>query len=188
MGFNVQLIAVSGKAPSQVRDEFGVDATGEYEVVPESPVVGAHLVGGVYLLYINSRLVAHEADYSRLSRNGSLVALSVSENVCYSVATAWRDGTEQWMVHHDGRRHLETRGQLPLEYESISTRLLAQQEKDEHTDFVFDVPVELFVSQGGIRYDEDPPGAGPKPWEILALRKSRLRQFFDGCFDFGRVR
>jgi hypothetical protein len=29
----------------------------------------------------------------------------------------------------------------------------------------------LFAAHGGIRYDHDIPGAGPKPWEILESRE-----------------
>jgi hypothetical protein len=174
MGFNVQLIAVSGKAPHQVQAEYGVVPTAEYTEVPDSPVVGALLPGGAYLLFINDRVLPHEHDFSRLSHRGSLVAFYVYEGVGDSYATAWKNGNELWTVYWDGQRHrLHTSGQLPVDYESISAPPLAQQKKDDCSD-IFEIPVELFVAHGGIRYNQDPPGAGPKPWEILTRRRSRV--------------
>jgi len=52
----------------------------------------------------------------------------------------------------------------------IRDRLFARQEDNEGVDFIFDIPIELFASLGGIRYDQDIPGAGPEPWEILEPR------------------
>jgi hypothetical protein len=53
MGFRVQLIAVTGKEPHAVQRGFGVSATGQREEIAESPVVGAALPNGAYLLCIN---------------------------------------------------------------------------------------------------------------------------------------
>ena len=90
----------------------------------------------------------------------------------YSYACAWTDGVERWSVFHDpnqGIKHLEASGNLPAEMQPIRDQLFSQQDEgtDNHTDYVFDVPVELFAALGGIRYDRDIPGAGPEPWEVL---------------------
>jgi hypothetical protein len=69
-----------------------------------------------------------------------------------------------------GIKHLETQGNPPPEMQAIRDRLFVEQDKDDGVDFIFDIPVELFVALGGIRYDHDIPGAGPEPWEILASR------------------
>jgi hypothetical protein len=53
MGFRVQLIAVSGKELRAIQRDYGVVPTGRREEIPESPVVGAVLPNGAYLLYIN---------------------------------------------------------------------------------------------------------------------------------------
>ena len=53
---------------------------------------------------------------------------------------------------------------------AIRDRLFAQQEEDDEADHIFDVPIELFVALGGIRYDEDIPDAGPEPWEVLTKK------------------
>ncbi len=181
MGFRVQLIAITGKASATIQQEFGVVPTGEYEEIAESPVVGAMIPGGAYLLYVNDqdRINPDPQVYARLSAGASLIACYVNETVMHSYACAWSNGTERWSVSHDaqhGIEHLETTGDLPSKLLPIRERLFAQQAGDDGADFIFDIPVELFVALGGIRYDQDIPGAAPNPWEILKSpqRKSRF--------------
>lgn len=172
MGFRVQLIAVTGKDPRVIQRDFGVVPTGEHEEIAESPVVGAPLPNGAYLLYINDkdRIVPDDRVFGRLSIKASLIACYANETVMCSYTCAWSNGVEHWSVLHDsqqGIEHLETSGSLPSELEPIRARLFAEQENDDGADFIFDIPVELFAALGGIRYDCDIPGAGPEPWEIL---------------------
>ena len=172
MGFRVQLIAVSGMSPAKVQQDFGVEPTGEYEEVAESPVVGAELPDGRYLLYVNDadRIIPDNGVYARLSRGAKLVACYANETVMNSYACGWVDGTERWSVFHDAQQsitHLEVSGTPPAELGPIRDRLLGQQAEVTDPDYVFDVPVELFVALGGMRYDEDLPDAEPEPWEIL---------------------
>lgn len=108
--------------------------------------------------------------YARLSRGAALLACYVNETVMNSYACGWADGAERWSVFHDAQQdvtHLEVSGNPPGELGPVRDRLLRQQVGATDTDFVFDVPVELFVALGGLRYDQDIPGAGPDPWEIL---------------------
>lgn len=172
MGFRVQLIAVTGKEPSAVQRDFGVAATGQREEIAESPVVGAPLPNGTYLLYINdpNKIIPDDKILARLSKGASLVACYANETVMNSYACGWANGVELWSVFHDAQqdiKHLETSGILPPELQPIRDRLLAQQEGDDGADFIFDIPIELFAALGGIRYDHDIPGADPDPWEIL---------------------
>jgi hypothetical protein len=150
--------------------------TGKREEIAESPVVGAVMPNGAYLLYINDqdRIVPDEKVFARLSKDASLIACYANETVMNSYACAWANGVERWSVFHDadqGIKHLETSGILPSEMQGIRDRLFAEQEGDDGADFVFDIPIELFAALGGIRYDQDIPGAGPDPWEILDARQ-----------------
>ena len=45
--------------------------------------------------------------------------------------------------------------------------MFTEQGQVEDTDYVFDIPIELFVALGGVRYDHDIEGAGPEPWQVL---------------------
>jgi hypothetical protein len=173
MGYRVQLIAVSGRDPGSIHSDYGVASTGRREWVPESPVVGAKLRGGIYLLYINDEIVPDDQVFARLSGNASLVACYANETVMSSYACAWTKGVQRWSVFHDaeqGIQHLEVTGTLPDEFQSIRDRLLAQQSVSGDADYTFDIPVELFVALGGVRYNSEIPGAGPQPWEILDRR------------------
>jgi hypothetical protein len=170
MGFRVQLIAVSGKELAEVHRDYGVVPTGRYEDVPDSPVLGARLPSGAYLLFINDEIEPDDRIYARLSRGATLVACYANETVMSSYACGWADGGERWHVLHDFQQdanHLKVSGSAPSELPAIRNRLFRQQAGVTDTDYVFDVPVELFVALGGVRYDQDIPGAGPNPWEIL---------------------
>jgi hypothetical protein len=176
MGFRVQLIAVTGKEPHAVQRAFGVSATGQREEIAESPVLGAAMPNGAYLLYINDpdRIVPDDEVFASLSKGASLVACYANETVMNSYACGWANGLERWSVLHDAQqeiKHLETSGTLPPEFQAIRDRFFAQQDADDGADFIFDIPVELFAAVGGIRYDHDIPGAGPDPWEILEKRE-----------------
>ena len=174
MGFRVQLIAVSGKEQRTVQHDYGVVPTGKREEIPESPVVGAPLPDGAYLLYINDqdKIVPDDKVFARLSNGASVIACYANETVMNSYACAWLNGVECWSVFHDAQQnteHLETSGTLPPEFQPIRDRLFAEQQGDDGADFIFDISIELFAALGGIRYDHDIPGAGREPWEILKL-------------------
>ncbi|MDC0935538.1 hypothetical protein OAS39_04565 [Pirellulales bacterium] len=170
MGFRVLLIAASDKTPSAIHTEYGVIPTGAFEEIPESPVTGAELPGGAYLLYINDEVLPDDVMLGKLSKNASLLACYANETVMDSLASSWVNGAEVWRVHHSsqqGTLHLESDGELPEELAAIRERLLQEQEGEDDTDYVFDIPVELFSALGGIRYDEDIEGAGTNPWQVL---------------------
>lgn len=170
MGFRVLLIATSGKTPSAIHIEYGVVPTAKFEEIPESPVTGAQLPGGSYLLYINDEVLPDDVVLGKLSKDASLLACYANETVMDSLASFWVNGTEVWRVHHSSQQgilHLESGGELPEELTAIRERLLQEQEGVDDTDYVFDIPVELFSALGGIRYDEDIEGAGPNPWQVL---------------------
>src|SRR5262249_26351461 len=97
MGVRVQLIAVSGKEPRAIQRDDGVVPAGQREEIPESPVVGAPLPNGAYLLYINDRdkIVPDDEVFARLSQGASLTACYVNETVMTSYACAWANGVER---------------------------------------------------------------------------------------------
>lgn len=176
MGFRVQLIAVTGKEPRAIQRDYGVVATGRREEIAESPVVGAALPNGAYLLYINDpdRIAPEDAVFARVSKGASLVACYANETVMNSYACGWANGAQQWSVFYDAQqdsKQLETSGTLPPAFRAIRDRLFAAQASDDGADLIFDIPIELFAALGGIRYDQDIPGAGPDPWEILERRE-----------------
>ncbi|MCL4854274.1 MAG: hypothetical protein KJZ78_23175 [Bryobacteraceae bacterium] len=176
MGFRVLLIAVSGKDPATIHEEYSVVPTDRYEEIAESPVCGAALPNGRYLLYINDHILPDRRVFAKLSRNATLAACYANETVMNSLASSWDNGIERWSVFHDAQQgitHLETTGDPPDELRAIQERLFASQADAEGTDYVFDIPVELFVASGGVRYDQDIERAGPRPWQVLVRMNAR---------------
>jgi hypothetical protein len=178
MGYRVLLIAVTGKDAETVCAEYGVTPTDEYEEIAESPVTGASLPNGSYLLYINDDITPKDGVFARLSKNASLLACYANETTMDCYVASWVNGSEQWSVWHDAQQsltHLETRGAVPAQLEPIRQRLSAQQSSTADTDYIFDIPIELFVALGGIRYNEDIPDAAPEPWRVLARDQPKNR-------------
>jgi hypothetical protein len=178
MGFRVLLIAVKGNEPDAIQREYGVVPTGEREEIPESPVTGAMLPSGSYLLYINDQIDPDNRVFARLSKNASLIACYAHETVMNSYASAWVNGVEKWSVLHDaqeGTTHLETTGNPPDQLKSIQERLFAAQEASDGVDYVFDIPIDLFTSLGGIRYDHDIGGEGRDRWQVLRRENDCIR-------------
>jgi hypothetical protein len=177
MGFRVLLVAVAGKSPGAIHQDYSVAPTDQYEEIPESPVTGAILPGGAYLLYINDEILPDEAVFAKLSRDASLIACYVNETVMNSFVASWVNGVEQWTVFHDaqqGIRHLETTGDVPDQLIPIKERLFAEQDQALDTDYVFDIPTELFTALGGMRYDQDIEGAAPEPWQVLIRIEDKI--------------
>ena len=176
MGFRVLLIAVTGKNADAIHQDYFVAPTDQYEEIPESPVTGANLPGGAYLLYINDEIVPDDAVLTKLSRDASLLACYANETVMNSLVSSWVNGVEQWSVFHDAQqdiKHLEISGNPPEQLNSIKEDLFAAQDEGEDVDHVFDIPVELFAALGGLRYDRDIDGAGPAPWQVLTRTRHK---------------
>ena len=89
----------------------------------------------------------------------------------YSAVSLMENGREQWSVIHDssyGLRHLDASEKMPQEYYSIRKEKLAAQDIErDKVDHVFDIPVDLFVSLGGVRYDEYIDSVNEQPWQVL---------------------
>jgi hypothetical protein len=177
----VQLIAVTGKEATEIQHDLGVSPTGEREDFMYSSIVGTSLPNGAYLLYIQDRdmitdIIECEKDiFARLSKGASLISCYVCTTTMASYACGWIDGFHIWSVTHCGGmigiKHLETKGSLPSEFLDIRNTLFAKQEgedgSDYITDYIFNVPIELFVALGGTRYNHNIKSDDPEPWEVL---------------------
>ena len=178
MGFNLAVLAVTGNNLDTVLRNLDLNRTGQAEDFPDSPISATTLPSGMHAVCYMTRQAAvpQKDQLTKLSKRETVLCLEVSETVMNSSLTAWKNGKELWSVWHDasyqGTDHLETTGPLPEEFESIRQRqmkLQAQQDQELDAawpvDHVFDIPVDMFVSLGGFRYDETLDF--PNPWEIL---------------------
>jgi len=171
MGFSVSLYAIFDRDPADVQRDLGLAPNGETAHFPDAPASGAITTPGVYLLYFNDRVMLGEDAIRPVNANSRLLACNVNETCMYSAVTAINCGREEWSVIHDANvsiLNLETHGDVPALYASIRDDKLSRQEQDgDGVDHLFDVPVELFVRLGGIRYNEDLKSYDPEPWHTL---------------------
>jgi hypothetical protein len=181
MGYSQSWLAVKGKPPTAVLETLGLRGTGTREENAESPIVGAELPSGWYLVVTgrSGHRLMRDQTLQRLSAGCEVVTGDVEEHVMVSVATGWRDGQRVWTVTHDAQRdmeHLQTEGDLPAAFASIRDRLRSEQQKaggrKADVDYIFDVPVELAQTLTGYRHDADIPGAGTDPFEVLVETSS----------------
>lgn len=171
MGFRVALIAVRGLDIDTLYARYGVRRTGQWEEIAESPVCGATVSTGWQLLYLNNYPRPHDAVLKALSSEAELLFCDVNETCMSSFATGWKNGKEIWTVFHDAQQaidHLVTSGELPGNYDEIrDSRQLDETEYGEELDDMFGVPIDLFASLTGIRYDMDLPESTGSDFETL---------------------
>ncbi|WP_231962408.1 hypothetical protein [Symmachiella dynata] len=171
MGFRIALIAVRGIDADTLYERYGVRRTGQHEEIAESPVCGATVSTGWELLYLNDYPRPHSEALAELSANSELLFCDVNETCMSSFATGWENGVEKWIVFHDAQQspaHLVTDGEPPDGYVAIrDAKLREQADDDDDVDHVFDVPIDLFASLTGIRYDMELPNSAGKDYEIL---------------------
>ena len=170
MGFRVLLIAIKDKEPSQIQAEYCVAPTNKFEEIPEADVTAAKLPNGRYLLYINDKIMPDDSLFSKLSQSSSLVACYANETVMESFSCSWVNGSQVWAVFHnaqEGIKHLDFSGKLPGSFSTTKDKLFAEQKDQTDVDYIFDIPVELFVDCGGLRYDSDVEGEDDKPWHVM---------------------
>ncbi len=160
MGYSISWLAIRGEDVNTVHSQLGVSGSGEYEEVPESPLLGAELPGGWYLVFANRCDYPDDAPLASLSRNGELITCSVEEHVMCSSASGWSNGVPAWSVVHDSQRglqHLDAQGDLPPVFAAVRDRLSASQSQRGDADYIFDVPVEVAKAITGFRHDDCEP-------------------------------
>ncbi len=127
MGYSQSWLAVKGKLPTAVLETLGLRGTGTREEIAESPIVGAELPSGWYLVVAgrSGHRLMRDQTLQRLSAGCEVIACDVEEHVMVSVATGWKDSQRVWSVTHDAQRdmeHLQAEGELPAAFASIQRR------------------------------------------------------------------
>lgn len=162
MGFHICWVAVRGKPKKDVYSGFRLAATEEIEELPESPLVGATLLGGWTLLFANDPEelpILEPAPLRKHSIGCDLVACLVEEYSMISASVQFCDGEELWWLAYDSSKGLEdlkVRGTLPSQSGPIRDRHLQMQKAaTTNVDYVFDIPIEIAKSIVGFRHDEE---------------------------------
>ncbi len=163
MGYSIAWIAVRGTTKEEVLARLALADTGDPDEANESPVSGAALPNGAYLLFFND--MAHPAtqapSMARLSEGCEALGCQVEEHVMASAAFAYRNGAKVWDVVHlaeQGLYHLEVNGSPPALLDTIHTEMKATQDEqggdDAQVDCLFEVPLMLATAYFGYRHDE----------------------------------
>jgi hypothetical protein len=163
MGFSIAYVAFRNKSPDEVLALTQLADTGEVDEGNESPMSGASLPNGWYVLFLNDYdhpFVAPQALLA-FSRECQLLACQVEEHVMASSAACYESGHRVWSVTHQsdkGRYDLEVQGAPPELFEAVRAGLLKKQDEDggdkADVDYVFDIPVELVTQLCAYRYDQ----------------------------------
>lgn len=139
-------------------------------------MVGVNLPNGWYVVVANnfSRFGRKEPEH-HWSEDCDVVICDVEERVGCSSAEAWRNGKHVWSIVHDASggtvSNLTTTGELPPAFAAIRDQRQAEQEAaggaKAKVDYFFDIPLEVARSLTGFAHDQDPPGGGDEPYEVL---------------------
>lgn len=177
MGYNLSWVAVKGGDSDTVHRTLNVSPAGGREEFQESPIVGAALPSGWYLVIVDGSddCDVHDQEIlAILSSGGEAISCAVLEGTMFSMASHWRAGVQTWSVMHNasqGVYSLDIEGELPPEFSAIHDNAKSAQDADggktADVDHLFDVPIELAKSITGFRYDEDIGGAGEFPFVVL---------------------
>lgn len=163
MGYSIAWIAVRGKSKDEILAQLSLADTGEPDEANESPVSGAALPDGGYLLFFKD--MAHPATQApgmrRLSAGCEALGCQVEEHVMASAAFLYKHGAKVWDVVHlaeEGLYHLEVNGAPPPLLDTIHTEMKATQDEeggnDADVDCLFEVPLMLATALCGYRHDE----------------------------------
>ena len=163
MGYSIAWILVRGKTKEDILAQLALADTGAPDEANESPVSGAALPDGSYLLFFND--MAHAAtqapNMTRLSDGCEALGCQVEENVMASAAFLYKDGVKAWDVVHladQGLYHLAVDGAPPALLDTIHTEMKASQDEeggeDAQVDWLFEVPLMLVTALSGYRHDE----------------------------------
>lgn len=172
MGFSISWIAVSGKPKADVLQCLSLVDTTESDEANESPVSGAQLPGGWYILFLNDIVhpYTREPQLQRLSSGCKLLVCQVEEHVMASAAIMYENSVNTWSVVHEsehGIYHLAKEGALPSFLEKIHAEMKASQDADggadADVDYIFDVPVGLAAAICGYRHDRVALASGEEP-------------------------
>jgi hypothetical protein len=163
MGYSIAWIAVRGATKEEILARLSLADTGEPDEANESPVSGAALPDGGYLLFFND--MAHAAtqapSMAMLSQGCEALGCQVEEHVMASAAFLYKDGAKVWDVVHlaqESLYHLAVDGTPPPLLDTIHTEMKATQDEqggeDADVDCLFDVPLMLATALCGYRHDE----------------------------------
>ena len=176
MGFKISWVAFQNMTRDEVLATAGLRDTRVRDEANEFPLSGAQ-VPGWYILFANDFTFASTDQLALLSRCCTVMGVQVHEGIMVSTARAFGAGEEMWSISHasdQGVFDLDTTGLLPIEFEAIRDRLIAEQQAAggaaADVDYLFDIPVEMAAAVCGYRHDRWKFEWGEPQFTVLEAR------------------
>jgi hypothetical protein len=162
MGYSISWLAVRGIPKDEVLARLRLRDSGETDDANESPVSGAELPMGWYVLFLNdlTHPFVESKPLQELSHGCEIVGCHVEEHVMFSASFHYSDGRHDWTITHAsgiGIYHLDVEGVAPSFLAEL--RAASQKEQDEdggqkaEVDHIFDVPLKAAERICGFRHD-----------------------------------
>src|SRR5690242_10621866 len=156
MGDSVTWMAVRGMPASKLLQEVELKATGERTAICEAEFTGAQLTNGWYVIVaLDLAEFMEGAVPQRLSQTSEIVICALNEGAMFSCVEQRRHGKLIFSAYHDPSEnitHLEVEGTPPASFATLKQEALADQQKEDSGDYVFNVPIALAEELTGFNH------------------------------------
>jgi hypothetical protein len=145
-------MAVKGIAKQEALNRLHLRDTCEVDEANETPISGAQLPNGWFVVFMNdfTHPLTEDQNVLRLSRDCAVIGCQVEEHSMNSCAYYYENGEHRWTVTHEAARdiyNIDTFGTPPDLLSPVRAELVSRQEKEDkdnpEVDFIFDVPLVL---------------------------------------------
>ena len=191
MGFSISWIAFKSIPLTEAALAFGLTLSGQSDEVFDYDVSGTRIGDWSIIIFNDVNLdLTGDKELARLSRRGEIVVVHINETTMTQTSERWLDGRPVWSVWHDAQlsdRHLEAEGDLPVAYEGMKRKRMAEQEEDAGVDVVSEIPLDLAEHTTNFRHDQ----IGPEFFELVPgdaqkPRKAGFLSIFTSLLRGGR--
>jgi hypothetical protein len=160
LGYSISWIAFQGKGKDHVLPLLGLADSGEADEANESPVSGAALPTGWFVVFFNDFFFPTPERLAKFSVGDVVLACQVEEHMMASSSSLYQNGRHVWTVAHEaerGRYDLSVFGDPPAQFPELRDKLLKEQTdaggENADVDYVFDIPLGLAAELCGYQHD-----------------------------------
>jgi hypothetical protein len=163
MGTGLAWFTVESAELADIATALDVKATGRRGARREFSLAARKLQDGRWLVVSDNcdEPLFATKHLAVISRKGRAFSGMFEEHVMASSFTAWGKGRKAWSLAHQGdddALHLKTTGKLPGDVATLRDAALVKQRRegeDAEGDYLFELPLELARSHGGLDPDSD---------------------------------
>lgn len=163
MGYHIAYAAFKTNDVTAVLSSLKLKDTGEVDEYNETPMSGAMLPNGWYVVWSNDLQWGwlQEGLFIKLSASYEILVSIVEETTMTFMASGFSSGKKNWTIFHDGQQrvdHIEIEGDLPAAFNEIYKRNAALQKAEDQneqysTDYYASIPPEVVASICAFQYD-----------------------------------